>query len=112
MAKSLSPFDQAAGAIVTAGTTAQLMLRPTVAGASAFSGTTTVQLPLLLRLKRTGTAFVAYVSTDDGATWTSLAGGSVPLFGDAPYYVGLVVCSRDPLARCTTRFEEVSITLT
>jgi hypothetical protein len=112
MAKSLSPFDQAAGAIVTAGTTAQLLLRPTVAGASAFSGTTTVQLPLLLRLKRTGTAFTAAASTDDGATWTSLAGGSVPLFGDAPYYVGLVVCSRDPLSRCTTRFEEVSITLT
>ena len=32
MAKSLSPFDQAAGAIVTGGTGAQLMLRTTVAG--------------------------------------------------------------------------------
>ena len=38
MAKSLSPFDQAAGAIVTGGTTAQLMLRKTVAGTSTFSG--------------------------------------------------------------------------
>ncbi|MER6123433.1 alginate lyase family protein [Streptomyces sp. NPDC001795] len=110
MAKSLSPFDQAAGAIVTGGTTAQLMLRTTVAGASAFSGTTTVRLPLLLRLKRTGTAFAAAVSTDDGVTWTGLASGEVPGFGDAPYHVGLVVCSRSPLALGTARFDEVSIT--
>ena len=41
-----------------------------------------------------------------------LRGGTVSLgmFGDAPYYVGLVVCSRDPLARSTARFSEVSIT--
>lgn len=110
MAKSLSPFDQAAGAIVSGGTSAQLMLRKTVAGASAFSGTATLQLPLLLRLKRTGTAFAAAVSTDDGATWTALASGEIPGFGDAPYHVGLVVCSRSPLALGTAQFEEVSIT--
>ncbi|MFI9827499.1 alginate lyase family protein [Streptomyces sp. NPDC051913] len=110
MAKSLSPFDQAAGAIVTGGTTAQLMLRKTVAGGSVFSGTTTVPLPLLLRLKRTGTAFAAAVSTDDGATWTDLAAGEIPGFGDAPFHVGLVVCSRSPLVRCTTEFEEVIVT--
>ncbi|MFF4500886.1 alginate lyase family protein [Streptomyces sp. NPDC001401] len=110
MAKSLSPFDQAAGVIVTGGTSAQLMLRRTVAGASAFSGTATVQLPLLLRLKRAGTAFAAAVSTDDGATWTALASGEIPGFGDAPFHVGLVVCSRSPLALGTARFEEVSIT--
>ncbi len=114
MAKSLSPFDQAAGAIVTGGTTAQLMLRKTVAGASAFTGTatTTAQLPALLRLKRTGTVFSAAFSTDDGVSWTPLAEGEIPGFGDAPYYVGLVVCSRDPLARCTSVFDEVSISPT
>ncbi|MFF4572977.1 alginate lyase family protein [Streptomyces sp. NPDC001410] len=112
IAKSLSPFDQAAGLIVTGGGSAQLMLRPTVAGASAFTGTTPVQLPLLLRLKRTGTAFAAAVSTDDGVTWTPLATGSIPSFGDAPYYVGLVVCSRTPQALATAQFEEVSITPT
>ncbi|MEU0971229.1 alginate lyase family protein [Streptomyces sp. NPDC005917] len=112
MAKSLSPFDQAAGLIVTGGTTAQLMLRPTVAGASAFTGTTAVQLPVLLRLKRTGTAFAATVSTDDGVTWSPLAAGAIPSFGDAPYYVGLVVCSRTPSALGTARFEEVSTALT
>ncbi|MCX4704458.1 alginate lyase family protein [Streptomyces sp. NBC_01373] len=110
MAKSLSPFDQAAGAIVTGGTTAQLMLRTTVAGRSTFTGNGTVALPSHLRLKRTGTAFTAYVSTDDGATWTALASGEVPGFGDAPYYVGLVVCSRNPLALGTAQFEGVSIT--
>ncbi|MEV0223361.1 alginate lyase family protein [Streptomyces sp. NPDC050704] len=114
MAKSPSPFDQAAGAIVTGGTTAQLMLRKTVAGRSDFTttGTGSVQLPCLLRLKRTGTAFAAAVSTDDGVSWTPLAAGEIPGFGDAPYYVGLVVCSRAPLARCTTQFSEVSITPT
>ncbi|RPF37161.1 alginate lyase family protein [Streptomyces sp. TLI_185] len=110
MAKSLSPFDQAAGVIVTGGTSVQLMLRKTVAGASAFSGTATVQLPLLLRLKRAGTAFAAAVSTDDGATWTALASGEIPGFGDAPFHVGLVVCSRSPMALGTAQFEEVSIT--
>lgn len=72
MAKSLSPFDQAAGVIVTGGTSAQLMLRKTVAGASAFTGTAgpTLQLPSLLRLKRTGTTFSAAFSTDDGVSWT------------------------------------------
>ncbi|MGN9757888.1 alginate lyase family protein [Streptomyces sp. SD31] len=110
MAKSLSPFDQAAGAVVTGGTTAQLMLRTTVAGKSAFTGNTPATLPALLRLKRVGTAFTAALSTDDGATWTTLATGEIPGFGDAPYYVGLVVCSRSQLARCTTEFDEVSIT--
>ncbi|QJT04872.1 Ig family protein [Streptomyces asoensis] len=110
MSKSLSPFDQAAGLIVTGGATAQLMLRPTVAGASAFSGSVDVQLPLLLGLKRTGTAFAASVSADDGVTWTALAEGSIPGFGDAPYHVGLVVCSRSPLALGTARFGEVIVT--
>ncbi|BBC32019.1 Ig family protein [Streptomyces graminofaciens] len=112
MAKSLSPFDQAAGVIVTGGTTAQLMLRKTVAGASAFSGTTTVQPPLLLRLKRTGTVFAAAVSTDGGVTFTPLAEGEIPGFGDAPYHVGLVVCSRSQPVLGTARFSEVSITPT
>ncbi|MGW0707088.1 alginate lyase family protein [Streptomyces sp. NPDC002643] len=110
MAKSPSPFDLAAGAIVSGGTSAQLMLRTTVAGKSAFTGGAAVTAPCLLRLKRTGTHFTAYASTDDGATWTPLAEGDIPGFGDAPHYVGLVVCSRDPLARCTTEFDEVSIT--
>jgi hypothetical protein len=112
MAKSLSPFDQAAGVIVTGGTSAQLMLRKTVAGASAFTGGAAVTLPALLRLKRVGTAFSAALSTDDGVTWTPLADGEIPGFGDAPYYVGLVVCSRSQLVRCTTEFDEVSITPT
>lgn len=84
MAKSLSPFDQAAGAIVSGGSSAQLMLRTTVAGKSAFTGNGTATLPSLLRLKREGTAFTAALSTDDGATWTTLATGEIPGFGDAP----------------------------
>lgn len=110
MAKSLSPFDQAAGVIVTGGATAQLMLRKTVAGASAFSGSGTVRLPALLRLKRTGTVFTASFSGDDGVTWTDLASGEIPGFGDAPFHVGLVACSRSPLALVTSEFDEVSIT--
>lgn len=110
MAKSLSPFDQAAGAIVSGGTSAQLMLRTTVAGRSTFTGGATVTAPCLLRLRRVGTAFSAAVSTDGGVTFTPLADGEIPGFGDAPYHVGLVVCSRDPLAHVTARFSEVSIT--
>jgi hypothetical protein len=98
--------------IVTGGTSAQLMLRKTVAGASAFTGGAAVTLPALLRLRRVGTAFSAALSTDDGVTWTPLADGEIPGFGDAPYYVGLVGCSRSQLVRCTTEFDEVSITPT
>ncbi|MER6154780.1 alginate lyase family protein [Streptomyces sp. NPDC001868] len=112
MAKSLSPFDQAAGAIVSGGTGAQLMLRTTVAGRSAFTGDATVTIPCLLRLKREGTLFAAAVSTDGGVTFTPLAEGEIPGFGDAPYHVGLVVCSRSPLTHGTARFSEVSITPT
>jgi hypothetical protein len=110
MAKSLSPFDQAAGVIVSGGTSAQLMLRRTVAGASAFTGNGTVRLPTLLRLRRTGTVFTASVSGDDGVTWTDLASGEIPGFGDAPFHVGMVACSRSPLALVTSEFDEVSIT--
>ncbi|WP_329123562.1 alginate lyase family protein [Streptomyces sp. NBC_01465] len=110
MAKSLSPFDQAAGVIVAGGTAAQLMLRTKVAGASAFTGSATVAAPCLLRLRRTGAAFTAYVSADDGATWTQVAAGEIPGFGDAPYDVGLVVCSRSPLTLATTVFGEVTVT--
>ncbi|MFE4799369.1 alginate lyase family protein [Streptomyces sp. NPDC056708] len=110
MAKSPSPFDLAAGLIVTGGTTAQLMLRPKVAAASAFTGNGPLTTPCLLRLRRTGTTFTASASTDDGATWTYLATGDVPGFGDAPYHVGLVVCSRSPLVRCTAEFDEVTVT--
>ncbi|MEV8539645.1 hypothetical protein [Streptomyces sp. NPDC051572] len=95
-----------------AGMQTQLMLRTTVAGASAFTGTVTVQLPALLRLKRTGTAFAAAVSTDDGATWTTIASGAISGLGDAPHHVGLLVCSRDLLTRCASQFDEVSITPT
>ncbi|NUS29104.1 MAG: Ig family protein [Streptomyces sp.] len=110
MAKSLSPFDQAAGAIVTGGTTAQLMLRTTVAGRSVFTGNGTVAAPAMLRLKRHRSVFTAAISADDGATWTDLATGEIPGFGDAPYHVGLVVCSRSPLALGTTQFDQVSVT--
>ncbi|MEO3752417.1 alginate lyase family protein [Streptomyces sp. B6B3] len=109
MAKSLSPFDQAAGAILTGGRAAQLMLRPTVAGASAFTGTATAaELPLWLRLSRTGTTFAAAVS-DDGESWTPIAEGAIPNFGEAPYHAGLVVCSRDPATLTTVVFDEVSV---
>jgi regulation of enolase protein 1 (concanavalin A-like superfamily) len=109
MAKSLSPFDQAAGAILTGGAGPRLMLRTTVAGASAFTGTATAPpLPMWLRLTRTGTTFAAAVS-GDGTTWTPVADGTIPNFGEAPCYAGLVVCSRDQATLTTVVFDEVSV---
>ncbi|WP_460341321.1 alginate lyase family protein [Actinoallomurus acanthiterrae] len=117
MAKSLSPFDQAAGAIVTStggaeAGTPQLLLRKTVAGGgTTLSGGSAVRLPLWLRLARAGTTFTASVSSD-GLTWTPIGQGTIPAFGDAPYYAGLVVCSRDPAALTTALFDHVSVTQT
>jgi regulation of enolase protein 1 (concanavalin A-like superfamily) len=109
MAKSLSPFDQAAGAILSGGTAPQLMLRTQVAGRSTFTGSATApELPLWLRLTRTGATFAAAVS-GDGQSWTPIAEGTIPNFGDAPYYAGLVVCSRDQATLTTVVFDEVSV---
>jgi hypothetical protein len=114
MAKSLSPFDQMAAAVLSstgsgAAGVPELLLRKVVAGsATTTSGTTSVPLPLWLRLRRTGDLFTATVSSD-GTSWTSLGEDTIPGFGDAPFYVGLVVCSGDPLALVTTRFDRVSV---
>ncbi|MET8213357.1 hypothetical protein ABZT51_47260 [Streptomyces sp. NPDC005373] len=63
-----------------------LMLCPKIAAASAFTGNGPITTPCLLRLRRTGTTFTASASasTGGGATWTDLAQGDVPGFGDAP----------------------------
>ncbi|MEV0404030.1 putative Ig domain-containing protein [Actinoallomurus sp. NPDC050550] len=117
MAKSTSPFDQAAGAVVSStgsaeAGTPQLLLRKTVAGATTtIAGSGPVRLPLWLRLTRTGTTFTADVSSD-GLTWTPIGQGTIPAFGDAPYYAGLVVCSHDPAAQTTALFDHVSVTQT
>ncbi|MEV5608561.1 alginate lyase family protein [Streptomyces sp. NPDC052225] len=109
IAKSLSPFDQAAGVIVTGGKDVRLMLRTTVAGASRYTGTATTGAPALLRLRRTGTVFAAAVSGDEGATWTTVAEGEVAGFGDAACHAGLVVCSRTPGALATAVFDRVTV---
>jgi len=61
-----------------------------------------------LRLRRAGTTFTASASPD-GATWTDFAQDTVPTFGDAPYHVGFVVCSRAASALATAVFDKVSV---
>lgn len=110
IAKSLSPFDQAAGLIVTGSSKAQLMLRPTVAGSSAFSSSVTVTLPVTLRLRRTGTTFSAAIRRSDLDDWTTIAEGTVQQFGTAMYYVGLIVSSGNAGTLSTAQFTGVITT--
>lgn len=106
MTKSLSPFDQSAGLILT-GDKQQFVRRLRVA--TGLVTTETVGTATWLRLHRIGETFSAELS-DDGQTWTPL-GDPVPIpgFGNAPYHAGLAVVSRNPFALNTTVFDHVSI---
>jgi hypothetical protein len=106
MAKTLSPFDQLAGVILT-GDRSQFVRRLRVA--TTLVTTETTGAATWLRLRRTGDTFVAETSSD-GETWTPLGGpAAIPTFGDAPYHAGLAVVSRNPFALNTTVFDNVSI---
>ncbi len=107
MTKSLSPFDQSAGVILT-GDKQQFVRRLRVA--TTLVTTDSVGTAGWLRLRRIGETFSAELSTD-GQTWTPLGQPvAIPGFGDAPYHAGLVVVSRTPFALNTTVFDHVSIT--
>lgn len=89
MSKSLSPFDLMAATVLTPAGGGEFIRRPVVAGRAAI---TAAPSGTWVRLTRTGTVFSGAVS-GDGITWTNLAEQDLPGFGDAPYYLGLVVCS-------------------
>ena len=115
MAKSLSPFDQMAGVVLTskgAGDigTKQFVRRLRVATRLITTdGTSGVGVPTWLRLRRVSGAFIAETS-GDGQTWTAIGvPETIADFGDAPYYVGLAVVSRNPFVLNTTVFDSVSI---
>jgi len=106
MTKSLSPFDQSAGLILT-GDKQQFVRRLRVA--TGLVTTETAGTAGWLRLHRIGDTFTAEISAD-GQTWTPLGGPvAIPGFGDAPYHAGLAVVSRNPLALNTTVFDNVSV---
>jgi regulation of enolase protein 1 (concanavalin A-like superfamily) len=113
MTKSLSPFDQMAGVILTNqadGGRRQFVRRLRVAtGLVTTEGTGKAAGTLWLRLRRARDVFLAETS-DDGQTWTPIGDPvEIPNFGDAPYYAGLAVVSRDPNVLNTTVFDHVSI---
>ncbi|MET9271475.1 alginate lyase family protein [Kribbella sp. NPDC003557] len=105
MAKSLSPFDQLAGVIVT-GDKTQFVRRLRVATGLV---TTEAGSAVWLRLRRAGATFAAETSPD-GQSWTPLGEpAAIAGFGDAPYHAGLAVVSRNPFVLNTTVFDNVSI---
>ncbi|MGX9900987.1 hypothetical protein ACW0JT_16120 [Arthrobacter sp. SA17] len=89
MSKSLSPFDLMAATVLAPAGSAEFIRRPVVAGRATINGGAS---GTWVRLARTGNVFTGAVS-GDGITWTNLAEQDLPGFGDAPYYLGLVVCS-------------------
>jgi len=106
MAKSLSPFDQQAGAIVS-GDKTQFVRRLRVA--TGLATTEVAGAAVWLRLRRAGETFAAETSLD-GTTWTPLGEpAAIAGFGEAPYHAGLAVVSRNPFVLNTTVFDNVSI---
>jgi hypothetical protein len=106
MAKSLSPFDQVAGVILT-GDKTQFVRRLRVA--TGLVTTEVTGAAVWLRLRRVGETFAAETSSD-GQTWTPLGDpAAIAGFGDAPYHAGLAVVSRNPFVLNTTTIDNVSI---
>ncbi|WP_410791776.1 alginate lyase family protein [Kribbella sp. C-35] len=107
MTKSLSPFDQLAGLVLNGGTPQFVQRLRVATGLVTATGT---GAPGWLRIRRTGNAFSAEVSTD-GESWIALGvPGQIETFGSAPYYVGLAVVSGDPFALNTAVFDHVALT--
>jgi regulation of enolase protein 1 (concanavalin A-like superfamily) len=115
MTQSLSPFCQLAATVLTStgsGDTGvkQFVRRKVVAGGtSTADGSSGVATPTWLKLERAGTKFTASASPD-GSTWSVIGRDTIATFGDAAYYVGLVVTSRKPSALNTTVFDSISVT--
>jgi hypothetical protein len=105
MSKSLSPFDLMAATVVAPGGSGEFVRRPVVAGRATTTGGAS---GTWVRLARRGNLFTAAVS-GDGTAWTNLADQDLSDFGDAPYYIGLVVCSGDQRTLTTGAFEAVAI---
>jgi regulation of enolase protein 1 (concanavalin A-like superfamily) len=105
MSKSLSPFDLMAATVITPGGGSEFVRRPVVAGRATISAGAS---GTWVRLARRGNVFAAAVS-GDGATWTNHTEQDLPDFGDAPYYIGLVVCSGDQNTLTTGAFEAVDL---
>ena len=105
MSKSLSPFDLMAATVLAPAGGGEFIRRPVVAGRAATTGGSS---GTWVRLVRVGNVFTAAVSAD-GVTWTNLAEQDLPGFGDAPYYLGLVVCSGSPRLLTKGAFEAVNI---
>jgi hypothetical protein len=106
MTKSLSPFDQLSGVVLTGGTPQFVQRLRVATGLVTTAGTGT---PSWLRIRRTGTEFAAEVSSD-GANWTAIGvPQQIATFGSAQYYAGLAVVSGDPFALSAAVFDNVSL---
>ena len=109
--KSLSPFDQMTGVLLTGGSTgtSQFIRRHIVAGSTTSStGGVGMAVPVWLRLTRSGDTFTAYTSPD-GRTWSLVGQDTIPSFGSAPCYPGMAVTSRNASALDTIVFDNVTI---
>ncbi|NUR98379.1 MAG: Ig family protein [Kribbellaceae bacterium] len=106
MTKSLSPFDQLSGVVLSGGTPQFVQRLRVATGLVTTAGTGN---PSWLRIRRTGDSFAAEVSAD-GENWTALGvPGEISSFGSAQYYAGLAVVSGDPFALSTAVFDNVSL---
>jgi hypothetical protein len=105
MSKSNSPFDLMAATVIAPGGGGEFVRRPVVAGRAAITGGAA---GTWVRLARRGSVFTGAVSAD-GITWTNLAEQELSGFGDAPYYIGLVVSSGSPRLLTKGTFEALAI---
>jgi hypothetical protein len=91
---------------VAPGGTVEFMTRPTTGGSTSWLAGTSQPPPAWLRLVRSGSTIIGYVSAN-GTAWTAI--GSTTFSGSGTIYAGLIVTSHDSAALNTSTFDQVVV---
>jgi hypothetical protein len=92
--------------LVTPGNGIFVQYRSAQGGTTNRIATVSGTVPAYLQVRRSGTTFTAYTSTD-GSTWTLLAGSTVTIAISGPMLEGLAVTSHNTTALCTVTMDLV-----
>ena len=97
--------------LVTPGNGIVVQYRKALGGNTTQVVNITGTVPTYLAVGRTSNSYTAYTS-NDGITWTPVAGSSVTLSMSGPVLAGMAVTSHNASALSTVTFDTVSVSTT
>jgi len=97
--------------LVTPGNGIAVQYRKAQGGNTTQVGQMTGTVPAYLAVGRTSNSYTAYTS-NDGITWTQVAGSSVTLSMSGPVLAGMAVTSHNANVLCSVTFDTVSVSTT